>query len=96
MAEKAAETEEAVAEVTAETVAEEMAENVTEEEDETEIVSVKAAETEEVVKSVENFRDFLGVPTPKKIKNMVLNGLKFLEMHFKHIKTYPQIQKVTD
>ena len=32
----------------------------------------------------------------KKIKNMVLNGLKFLEMHFKHIKTYPQIQKVTD
>ena len=50
MAEKAAETEEAVAEVTAETVAEEMAENVTEEEAETEIVSVKAAETEEVVK----------------------------------------------
>ena len=34
----------------AETVAEEMAENVTEEEAETEIVSVKAAETEEVVK----------------------------------------------
>ena len=50
MAEKAAETKEAVAEVTAETVAEEMAENVTEEEAETEIVSVKAAETEEVVK----------------------------------------------
>ena len=47
---KAAETEEAVAEVTAETVAEEMAENITEEEAETEIVSVKAAETEEVVK----------------------------------------------
>ena len=36
--------------MTAETVAEEMAENVTEEETETEIVSVKAAETEEVVK----------------------------------------------
>ena len=34
----------------AETVAEEMAENVTEEEAETEIISVKAAETEEVVK----------------------------------------------
>ena len=50
MAEKAAETEEAVPEVTAETVAEEMAENVTEEEAETEIVSVKAAETKEVVK----------------------------------------------
>ena len=50
MAEKAAETKEAVAEVTAETVAEEMAENVTEEEAETEIVSVKAAETDEMVK----------------------------------------------
>ena len=50
MAEKAAETKEAVAEVTAETVAEEMAENVTEEEAETEIVSVKAAETEEAIK----------------------------------------------
>ena len=50
VAEKAAETMEAVAEVTAETVAEEMAENVTKEEAETEIVSVKAAETEEVVK----------------------------------------------
>ena len=50
MAEKAAETEEAVAEVTDETVAEEMAENVTEEEADTEIVSVKTAETEEVVK----------------------------------------------
>ena len=50
MAEKAAETEEAVAKVTAETVAEEMAENVTEEEAETEIVTVKAAETKEVVK----------------------------------------------
>ena len=50
MAEKGAETKEAVAEVTAETVAKEMAENVSEEEAETEIVSVKAAETEEVVK----------------------------------------------
>ena len=50
VAEKAAETMEAVAEVTAETVAEEMAENVTKEEAETEIVSVKAAETKEVVK----------------------------------------------
>ena len=36
--------------MTAETVAEEMAENVTVEEAENEIVSVKAAETEEVVK----------------------------------------------
>ena len=35
-----------------------------------------------------------GCTHTKKIKNMVLNGLKFLEMHFKHIKTYPQIQKV--
>ena len=43
-------TEEAVTEVTAETVPEEMAENVSEQEAETEIVSVKAAETEEVVK----------------------------------------------
>ena len=50
MAEEAAETKEAVAQVMAETVAEEMAENVPEEEAETEIVSVKAAETEEVVK----------------------------------------------
>ena len=50
MAEKAAETEEAVAEVVAETVAEEMAENVTEELAETEIVTVKMAETKEVVK----------------------------------------------
>ena len=47
---KAAETEEAVAEVMAETVAEEMAENVSKEEAETEIISVKAAETEEVDK----------------------------------------------
>ena len=47
MAEKAAETKEAVAEVTAETVAEEMAENVTDEVAETEIITVKMAETEE-------------------------------------------------
>ena len=58
MAEKAAETEEAVAEVTAETFPKEMAENFTEE----------VAETEEVVKSVEIFRDFfwLGGYPPKK------------------------------
>ena len=43
MAEKAAETEEAVAEVMAETVAEEMAEIVTDEVAETEIVTVKMA-----------------------------------------------------
>ena len=58
MAEKAAETEEAVAEVTAETVPEEMAENVTDEVAETEIATVKMADTEEVVKSVDNFQDF--------------------------------------
>ena len=40
----------------AETVPEEMAENVTKEGDETEIVTVKMAETEEVVKSVEGFQ----------------------------------------
>ena len=45
MAEKAAETEGAVAEVTAETVAEEMAENITAEVAETEIITVKVAET---------------------------------------------------
>ena len=50
MAEKAAETEEAVPEVTAETVPEEMAENTTEEVAETEIVTVKLAETKEVLK----------------------------------------------
>ena len=50
VAEKAAETEEAVAKVKAETVAEEMAENVTKEVAETKIVTVKTAETEEVVK----------------------------------------------
>ena len=50
MAEKAAETEEAVAEVMAETVAKEMAKNVSEEVDETEIVTVKVAETEKMVK----------------------------------------------
>ena len=88
VAEEAAETEEAVADVTVETVAEEMAENITDEVAETEIITVKMAETEEVIKSVENFRDFLG-GTYKKIKNMVLNGLKLLEMHFKHIKSCP-------
>ena len=65
--------------------------NVADEVAETEIITVKMAETEEVVKSVENFRDFLGVPTPKnlktthpkKFKNMVLNGLNcLLAMHF--------------
>ena len=66
MAEKAAETKEAVAEVTAETVAKEMAENFTDEMAETEIVTVKMAETKEVVKSVENFRDFSGGYPPKK------------------------------
>ena len=50
MAEKAAETGEAVIKVPAETVAKEMAENFTEEVAETEIVTVKAAETEEMVK----------------------------------------------
>ena len=50
VAEKVAETEEAVAEVTAGTIAEDMAENVTDEVAETEIVTVKAAETKEVVK----------------------------------------------
>ena len=73
MAEKAVETKEAVAKVTAETVAEEMAKNVTEEVAETEIITMKMAETEEVVKSVDNFRDFLGGTHPKNIKNMVLN-----------------------
>ena len=43
---------------------------------ETEIITVKMAETEEVVKSVENFRDFLGNTHPKKINNIVLYGLK--------------------
>ena len=80
-------TEEAVPEVMAETVPEEMAENVTDEVAETEIITMKMAETEEVVKSVENFRDFLGGTHPKKFKNMVLNGLKLLEMHF--IKSCP-------
>ena len=47
VAEKAAETKEAVAEVRAETVAEEMAENVTKEVAETEIVTVKVAETKD-------------------------------------------------
>ena len=76
------ETKEAVAEVTAETIAKEMAENVTEEVAETEIVTVKMAETEEVVKSVQNFQNFIprGVPT----QNVKKHGLKWLEMHFKH------------
>ena len=50
MAEKAAETKEAVAKVAAETVAEEMSENFSEEEAETEKITVKLAETEELVK----------------------------------------------
>ena len=50
MAEKAAETEEDVANVGAETVAEEMSENFSEEEAETEKITVKLAETEELVK----------------------------------------------
>ena len=65
MAEKAAETKEAVAELTAETIPEEMAENATKEVAETEIVTVKMAETKEVVKNVENFRDFFGGTHPK-------------------------------
>ena len=60
----------------AETVPEEMAESVSDEVAETEIITVKMAETEEVVKSVENFRDFSGVPTQKKLKH----GLKWLKM----------------
>ena len=70
--------------MTAETVAKEMAENITDEMAETEIVTMKMAETEEVVKSVGNFRDFSGGYPPKKNLNMVLNGLKWLEMHFEH------------
>ena len=65
MAEEGAETKEAVAEVMAETVAEEMAENVTDEVAGTLIITVKMAETEEVVKSVGNFRDFFGGYPPK-------------------------------
>ena len=75
--------------MTAETIPKEMAKNVTEEVAETEIVTMKMAETEEVVKSVEKFSGFSGGYPPKKIKNMVLNGLKLLEMHFKHIKSCP-------
>ena len=56
--------------MTAETVPEEMAENVTDEVAETEIITMKMAETEEVVKSVDNFRDFLGDTHPKKFKNI--------------------------
>ena len=44
----------------AETVPEEMAQSVSDEVAETEIITMKMAETEEVVKSVENFLDFLG------------------------------------
>ena len=62
--------------MTAETVAKEMAENVTENVAETEIITVKMAETEKVVKSVENFRDFSGGYPPKKLKNMAQNGFK--------------------
>ena len=69
MAEKAAETKEAVADVTAETVPEEMAENFTEVEAETEIITMQMAETEEVVKSVENFWHFLGSTHPTHPKN---------------------------
>ena len=79
MAEKAAETEEAVAEVTAETVAEEMAENVTDEVAETEIITVKMAETKEVVKSVGHFWEFLGGTNTKKITN-IKHGLKWLKV----------------
>ena len=50
MAEKAVETKEDVAKVGAETVAEEMSENVSKEEAETEKITVKLAETEELVK----------------------------------------------
>ena len=67
--------------MTAETIAEEMAENVTDEVAETEIITVKMVETKKA-KSVENFGGFSGGGThpPKKIKNMVLNGFKWLEM----------------
>ena len=50
--------------MTAETIPKEMAKNVTEEVAETEIVTMKMAETEEVVKSVEIFRDFSGGTQP--------------------------------
>ena len=43
-----------------------MAENDNDELAETEIITVKMAETKEVVKSVENFRDFSGGYPPKK------------------------------
>ena len=71
-----------------------MAKNVTDEVAETEIITVKMAETEEVVKSVENFRDFSGGTHPN-FKTMhglnlrLLNGLKWLEMHSKHNKSGP-------
>ena len=63
--------------MTAETVAEEMAENVTDEVAENEIITVKMAETEEVVKSVENFRDFSGGTHPK---SYLKHGLKLLKV----------------
>ena len=44
------------------------AENAAEEVAETEIVTMKMAETEEVVKSVENFGHFLGGTHPKNLK----------------------------
>ena len=67
----------------AETVPEEMAENVTKEGAETEIVTVKMAETKEVVKSVESFqflsffsREKGGGNKPKKKKKKI--GLEWL------------------
>ena len=56
--------------MTAETIPKEMAKNVTEEVAETEIVTMKMAETEEVVNSEENFWDFLvGYPPEKSHKH---------------------------
>ena len=60
----------------AETVPEEMAENVSDEVAETEIITVKMAETEKVIKSVDNFRDFLGGTHPKKSHKHGLKRLK--------------------
>ena len=55
-----------------------MAEHITDEVAESDIITMKmaVAETEEVVKSVDHFRDFLGGYSthPKRFKNMVLNG----------------------
>ena len=65
----------------AETVAEEMAENITEEEAETEIISVKAAETDDVVKSqaspllnTAKHRKFANVTCPCHHNKMDKNG----------------------